>query len=282
MGKLQDKVAIVTGASSGIGLAIAKALGREGAAVVLAGRTQAPMEEAANEISADSGRASVHQVDVRDEKQMRGLVDDAVKQFGKLDIMVNNAGVNLFDNVLEGSVERWRETLETNVIGLALGCREAYRVMRGKGGHIVNVTSVAARYAEADNPIYAASKHAAGALTESLRLALQGKNIRVTAVMPGAVATSLARNMPEEQLLAVGRMFGIDPEQVELRPGQQIPREVLDRVMAVAKNVLLRPADIAEAVLFAVTLPETVHLNEIMVRPPQPLQMPGLPAGRRG
>jgi NADP-dependent 3-hydroxy acid dehydrogenase YdfG len=276
LGRLQDRVAVVTGASSGIGLAIARALGREGATVVLAGRTVGPMEEAAKEISGNSGRAAVRQVDVRDEKQMRDLVDGAVKEFGRLDIMVNNAGVNHFDSVLDGSVENWRETLETNVIGPALGCREACRVMQGKGGHIVNVTSVAARYAEPDNPMYAASKHAAGALTESLRLALQGKNIRMTAVMPGAVVTSLVRNLPEERLFAIGRAFGIDPEQVEIRPGQQIPAEVLDRVKAVAKNVTLRPEDIAEAVLYAVTQPETVHVNEVMVRPAQQLQMPGM------
>ncbi|MDP2673703.1 MAG: SDR family oxidoreductase [Dehalococcoidia bacterium] len=276
MGKLQDKVAIVTGASSGIGLAIAKALGRESAAVVLAGRTAEPMEKAADEISANSGRALVRLVDVRDEKQMGELVDSAVKEFGKLDVMVNNAGVNPFDNVLEGDVGKWRETLETNVIGLALGCREAYRVMKGKGGHIVNMSSVAARYAEPDGPMYAASKHAAGALTESLRLALQGKNIRVTAVMPGAVATSLVRNMPQEQLFAIARMFGVDPEQAGFKPGQQLPQEILDRVAAVAKNVVLRPEDIAEAVLYAVTQPETVHINEIMVRPAQALQMPGM------
>ena len=276
MGKLQDKVVIVTGASSGIGLAIAKALGRESAAVVLAGRTAEPMEKAADEISANSGRALVRRVDVRDEKQVGELVDAAVKEYGKLDVMVNNAGVNPFDNVIEGDVQKWRETLETNVIGLALGCREAYRVMKGKGGHIVNVTSVAARYAEPDGPMYAASKHAAGALTESLRLALQGKNIRVTAVMPGAVATSLVRNMPEEQLFGIARMFGVDPEQAGFKPGEQLPQEILDRVAAVAKNVVLRPDDIAEAVLYAVTQPETVHINEIMVRPPQALQMPGM------
>jgi len=276
LGKLQGKVAIVTGASSGIGLAIAKALGRESAAVVLAGRTVAPMETAADEISANSGRALVRRVDVRDEKQMREMVDSAVKEFGKLDVMVNNAGVNPFDNVIEGDVEKWRETLETNVIGLALGCREAYRVMKGKGGHLVNITSVAARYAEPDGPMYAASKHAAGALTESLRVALQGKNIRVTAVMPGAVATSLVRSMPQEQLFAIGRMFGVDPEQAGIKPGEQLPQEILDRVAAVAKNVVLRPEDIAEAVLYAVTQPETVNINEIMVRPAQQLQIPGM------
>jgi len=276
MGKLQDKVAVVTGASSGIGLAIARAFGREGAGVVLAGRSLAPMEEAANEIAANSGRALVRRVDVRDEKQVRDLVDTTVEELGRLDVYVNNAGVNHFDSVLAGSVEKWRDMLETNVIGMALGCREAARVMQGKGGHIVNVTSVAARYAEADNPMYAASKHAAGALTESLRLALQGKNIRLTAVMPGGVLTSIGRNMPQEQLFGIGRMLGIDPEQVGLRPGEPLPKDVLDRVAAVTANVLLRPENIAEAVLFAVTQPETMHVNEIMVRPAQPLQMPGM------
>ncbi|MEX0800784.1 MAG: SDR family oxidoreductase [Dehalococcoidia bacterium] len=276
MGKLQDKVAIVTGASSGIGLAVARALGAESAAVVLAGRTAGPMEEAANEIAANSGKASVQQVDVRDEKQMRDLVDGAVKEFGKLDIMINNAGINPFDNLIEGDVARWRETMDTNVIGLALGCREAYRVMQGKGGHIVNVTSVAARYSEPDSPIYAASKHAAGAITESLRVALQGKNIRVTAVMPGAVATSLVRMMTQEQLDGIARMFGIDPAEAGVQPGQQIPQEMIDRVLAVAKNVVLRPEDVAAAVVFAVSQPETVNINEIMVRPLQQLQMPGM------
>ncbi len=276
MGKLDGKAAVVTGASSGIGLAIAKALGAEGANVVLSGRKCEPMDEAAKAISSDGAKAVVRQSDVRDEKQMAELVDSAVAEFGKLDIMVNNAGVNPFDNVLEGDVQKWRDTLETNVIGLALGCREAYRVMKGKGGHIVNVTSVAARYAEPDDPMYAASKHAAGALTESLRLALQGKNIRMTAVMPGAVATNLVRTMPQEQLFAIGRMFGIDPEAVGIQPGEHLPQEVFERVLGVARQFVMSPEDIAQAVVYAVTTPETVHINEIMVRPPQQLQIPGV------
>jgi len=276
MGKLDAKVAVVTGASSGIGLAIAKGLAAEGANVVLSGRKRGPMDEAAKAISSNGAKAAVRQTDVRDEKQMAELVDSAIAEFGKLDIMVNNAGVNPFDNVLEGDVQKWRETLETNVIGTALGCREAYRVMKGKGGHIVNVTSVAARYAEPESPIYAASKHAAGALTESLRLALQGKGIRVTAVMPGAVATNLVRTMPQDQLFAIGRMFGLDPEQWGITPGDHLPQEVFDRVLAVARQFVMSPEDIADAVVFAVTAPEAVHINEIMVRPSQPLQLPGI------
>ena len=271
MGRLDRKAAVVTGASSGIGLATARALAREGAAVALAGRQRGPMDAAARELAAAGGRALVRQVDVRDEAQMRGLIDAAVAEFGGLDIMVNNAGINPFDNLLEGDVRRWRDTLETNVIGTALGCREAYRVMKGRGGHIVNVTSVAARYAEMHNPIYAASKHAAGALTESLRLALQGNGIRVTAIMPGAVATSLVRTMPQDQLFGIVRMIGMDPEKIGYTPGEHVPQEVLDRVASVAGNFILRAEDVAEAVVYAVTTPETVHVNEIMIRPAQPL-----------
>lgn len=276
MGKLDGKVAVVTGASSGIGLATAKALGAEGAAVVLAGRTMEPMEEAARAISSDTGQASVKKTDVRDEKQMRDLIDHAVSTYGQLDIMVNNAGYNPFDNVLEGDYAKWKETLEVNVLGYALGFREAYRVMKGRGGHIVNINSVASRSAEPDDPMYAASKHAASALTESLRLALQGKNIRVTAIMPGAVATSLVRSMPQEQLDGIARMFGIDPAEAGMETGGHVPQEILDRVLAVARNFVMRPEDIADAVLFAVCLPDSVHVNEIMIRPPQPLVLPGL------
>jgi NADP-dependent 3-hydroxy acid dehydrogenase YdfG len=277
MGKLDGKVAVVTGASSGIGLATAKALGAEGAAVVLAGRTMEPMEAAAKAISSDTGQASVKQTDVRDEKQVIALADHAVATFGQLDIWVNNAGYNPFDNILDGDYAKWRETLEVNVLGYALGCREAYRAMKGQGsGHIVNINSVASRNAEPDDPMYAASKHAADALTESLRIQLEGKGIRMTAIMPGAVATNLVRSMPQETLFGIGRMLGQNPDEWDWKPGDRLPQQLLDQVAAMAKNFVMSPEDVAEAVLFAVSTPATVHVNEIMLRPPQALQMPGL------
>jgi NADP-dependent 3-hydroxy acid dehydrogenase YdfG len=280
MGKLDGKVAIVTGASSGIGLAIARRLGAEGASVVLTGRQRENMDAAAKEIAAAGGKASVKPADVTDEKAFAAVVDSAVTDFGKLDIMVNNAGYNPFDKVINGGdYARWKQTLEVNVLGTALGMREAVRVMKGSC-HIINVTSVAARYAEPDDPMYAASKHAAGALTESIRLALSGQPIRITAIMPGAVATNLVRSMPREQLFGIARMLGQNPDEMEWKEGDHLPQEMLDQVAAVAKNMVMSPGDIAEAVMYALSVPENVQVSEIMIRPLMQLQIPGfsLPA----
>jgi NADP-dependent 3-hydroxy acid dehydrogenase YdfG len=277
MGKLDGKTALVTGASSGIGLAIANAVAAEGAAVALAGRTMATMEEAAKAINAGGGKAIVKKLDVTDEKAFGKVVDETVSELGKLDVMVNNAGYNPFDTVINGGdYARWKETLEVNVLGFALGMREAVRVMKGKGGHIVNITSVAARYAEPDDPMYAASKHAAGALTESIRLALAGQPIRVTAIMPGAVATNLIRSMPVETITNIARMFQIDLEGSGWKPGQHFPPELADKALAAMRNMVMSPQDISDAVIFALSAPPSVQISEIMIRPLQPLNVPGV------
>ena len=128
--------------------------------------------------------------------------------------------------------------------------------MKGKTGHIVNITSVAARYAEPDDPMYAASKHAAGSLNESIRLALAGQPIRITAIMPGAVATNLVRSMPQEKLLRIAKMFGQDGSTAGSRrhcPG--------------VRGVASCMQDIAD-VLFALCVPDNVQVSEIMIRQP--------------
>ena len=267
MGKLDGKAAFVTGASSGIGLACALALAREGAAVILGGRTLKPMVDAAVEITEAGGRAFPRVMDVREEKHVQAAVDFAVRELGGLHIMVSSAGVNYFDSILEGSIEKWREMFETNVIALILCCREAARVMKGQGGgHIVNISSDAALHVEPQNPVYSASKHAVNAVSEGLRQTLVEHGIRVTNIMPGGVLTNIARNLPPERLMALGRALGIDPETAGVQPGQHLPPEILERADKATTGFLLKPEDVAEAVLFAVCQSPTVHVNELVVR----------------
>ena len=275
MGKLDGKVAFVTGASSGIGRACARALAAEGATVILGGRTLRPMVDVASDITEAGGRAFPRVMDVREEKHVQAAVDFAARELGGLHLMVNAAGVNHFDNLLEGHIAQWREMFETNVIALILCCREAARVMMGQGsGHIVNVSSVAALHVEPENPVYSSSKHAVNAISDALRQVLVEHNIRVTNVMPGGVLTNIARNMPPERLMALGRALGIDPETAGVQPGQQLPPDVLERAGKATPGFLLKPEDVAEAVLFAVCQPPTVHVNELVVRPSRQLPFP--------
>jgi NADP-dependent 3-hydroxy acid dehydrogenase YdfG len=272
VGKLDGRVAFVTGASSGIGKACARALAQEGAIIILGGRTLKPMVDVASDITEAGGRAFPRVMDVREEKHVQAAVDFAARELGGLHVMVNAAGVNYFDSILEGSVDKWREMFDTNVIALMICCREAARVMKGQGsGHVVNVSSVDALGVNPENPVYSATKYAVNAISEGLRRALTEHNIRVTNVMPGGVLTNMARNMPPEQLMALGRAFGIDPETAGVQPGQHLPPEILDRVGQATTGFLLKPEDVAEAVLFALCQPPTVHVNELVVRPSRQL-----------
>ena len=272
MGKLDGKVAFVTGASSGIGRACARALAREGATVILGGRTLKPMVDVASDITEAGGRAFPRVMDLREEKHVQAAFEFAARELGGLHIMVNAAGVSYFDTILDGEVAQWREMFDTNVVALILCCREAARLMKGQGGgHIVNVSSVDALGVNPQNPVYSATKYAVNAITEGLRRILIDHHICVTNIMPGGVLTSMARNMPPDQLMALGRAFGVDPEAAGLQPGQHLPPEVLERAGQATATVLLKPEDVAEAVLFAVCQPPTVHVNELVVRPTRQL-----------
>lgn len=274
---LDGRTAVVTGASSGIGRAIAETLGDAGAHVVLGGRTPDAMAESVAKIAAAGGTAEAHAGDIRDPAVARALVEQATASTGRLDIMVNNAGVSFPEPILDGDPEHWRTMLETNVLALLVGCQAAVRAMRACGaeGHIVNISSVAAQ--RRDSGVYGATKHAVNAINETLRRELQEDPIKVVTVMPGAIATSFARNFDSAVLrtmvaVAAGGSAG-ELGEVELTQGERIPDEVLAGARTGLPEHLCAPEDVADAVLWAVTRPSTVHIAEVVVRPNRDLAL---------
>ena len=267
---LSGRTAIVTGASSGIGRAIAEHLAAAGAQVFLAGRTAATMEEAAKGIREKGGTAHVVTLDVRDARQVRELVDAAVRETGRLDVYVNNAGLSWPGTIADGDPQHWREMLETNVLALLVGCKEAIRAMRAckASGHIVNISSVAAR-SDASG-VYGATKHAVNAISTTLRKELEDDTIRVVNVMPGAVATNFARNFDPKFIAGFAKMVGMEADFV---PGEHMPEELVVKLQAAAKKVLASADDIARAVLFAVTQPSELNVFELVVRPQKQLAL---------
>jgi NADP-dependent 3-hydroxy acid dehydrogenase YdfG len=265
--------AVVTGASSGIGRAIAEKLGAAGAHVYLAGRTRAAMEEAKARIEAAGGKASVEAFDVREEARFRALVDRAADETGHLHVLVNNAGLSYPRGVLDGDPKEWREMLETNVLALLVGCQAAVRAMRrtGSEGHIVNVSSIAAQ--RPDSGVYGATKHAVNTISNTLRAELENDPIRVVTVMPGAIATNFARNFDPKLLAGFVQATGGAP--ADVKQGERLPDEVLEKLQAAMRQVLGSPEDIAEAVLYAVSQPIHVNVAEIVVRPPKALAFVG-------
>jgi NADP-dependent 3-hydroxy acid dehydrogenase YdfG len=207
---------------------------------------------------------------------MAALVDAAVEQFGRLDIMVNNAGISFPGSIADGNVEEWREMLETNVLALLIGCREAIRAMKqnggvqapgGLGGHIVNISSVAARGTGPSGQVYSATKHAVNAISDGLRQEVHDAGIRVTVVMPGGTLTNFGRTMPQELLSNAARALGIDPEAERVRHGEYLPQDGIERVLREHPGIFLSADDIANAVVYAVTQPPSVQVDEVMVRP---------------
>ncbi len=262
---LSGRTAVVTGASSGIGRATAEALGAAGAHVVLGGRTVAAMEASAKEIGAAGGTAEVVVLDVRDPEQTRALVDRATAATGRLDIMVNNAGVSHPEPIMEAEPEHWRTMFDTNLLALLVGSQAAVRAMRACGaeGHIVNISSVAAL--RPDPGVYGATKHAVNAISNSLRQELMNDPIQVVNIMPGAVATSFARNFDPEMLAGLAAMAGTEP--IDVVPGERLPDDVLVAAQAAMAEHLCAPEDVAQAVLWAVTRPAGVHIAHLVVRP---------------
>ena len=262
---LAGRTAVVTGASSGIGRAIAEAFGTQRAHVVLAGRSIAPMEASIERIVAAGGTAESKVVDVRVPGDVAALVADAASSTGRLDIMVNNAGVSYPEPITIADPEHWREMLETNVLGLLAGCQAAVKAMRsgGRRGHIVNISSMAAN--RADSGVYGSTKHAVNCISNTLRNELLEDPIQVVTVMPGAIATSFARNFDPAVLNALASAAGAEP--VSVTQGEQLPDEVLAAAQSSLPDHLCTPEDVADAVVYAVTRRPGTHIGEIVVRP---------------
>lgn len=198
MGKLIDKIAIVTGGGSGIGQSIALGLAREGCDVALCGRRLEPLQETVRQIEAQGRRALALSVDVSRGEAVQGFVDEVVKVFGRVDILVNNAGVTRDNLLIRMTEEQWDEVLATNLKGAFLfGKAVARPMMKQRAGSIVQISSIIGLIGNAGQCNYAASKAGLIALTQSMAKELASRNIRVNAVAPGFIVSQMTNALPE-------------------------------------------------------------------------------------
>lgn len=240
---IRGKVAIVTGASSGIGFATSLALSKAGARVAAGARRMDRLVSLENEVAKNEGEILTQKLDVTRKAECDAFVDAVVKRWGTVDILVNNAGLMPLSFFKSMKVDEWEQMIDVNIKGV-LYCTAAVvpHMMNKKSGHIVNISSVAGRIVFPAGSVYCATKHAVTALSEGLRLELsQRANIRVTCIEPGVVATELTNTITDKSL----EKFVEATKQMEA----------------------LRAEDIANAILFAVESPSHVNVNEILVRP---------------
>ena len=247
-GELAGTVAVVTGASSGIGEATAENLARAGAAVALLARRQDRLADLVGRIEAAGGRAVAYQTDVADEAAVRAAVDSAAAELGRLDVVVANAGVMLLGPIVGAPVEEWTRMVDLNVKGLLWTVHAALPHLLAAAeqdprrvADVVLVSSVAGRVPRNGSGVYNATKHAVGAFGESLRQEVTGRHVRVGLIEPGAVSTELAGHNRPEVLETMSKRFA------------GMERMVAD--------------DIAEAIEYMVTRPRRTAVNEILIRP---------------
>jgi NADP-dependent 3-hydroxy acid dehydrogenase YdfG len=245
---LGGTVALVTGASSGIGSATARTLAAHGAAVALVARRVERLESLAGDLRSSGSTALVIQADVTDRAAAEAAVERAATELGRLDIVINNAGVMLLGPILNAPVEEWEQMVNINLLGLLYCARAALPHLLNAAdsaprhsADLVNISSVAGRVARQGSGVYNATKYAVGAFSESLRQEVTGRHVRVSLVEPGAVATELSSHNCPEVLEGIRKRFaGIER---------------------------LQDTDIAEAIAFIVTRPRHVAINEVLIRP---------------
>jgi NADP-dependent 3-hydroxy acid dehydrogenase YdfG len=239
---IEGKVVVITGASSGLGEAAARHLSAEGATVVLGARRVGRIESLAAELTDRGGQALAMATDVTDCAQVKQLVDAAVETYGRIDVMLNNAGLMPQSPLERLRVDEWDRMIDVNLKGVLYGIAAALpHMQRQQAGHIINVSSVAGHKVRAGGAVYAATKHAVRVLSEGLRQEVKPYNIRTTVISPGVVATELPNSASEPDISAnLRKMYD------ELA----IPAEAF-----------------ARAVAYAVSQPDDVDINEILFRP---------------
>ena len=242
MENIKGKVVVITGASSGLGAATARLLSAEGANVMLGARRVDRIQSLADELNAKGGKAIAIATDVTDHDQVKNLVDAAVQKYGRIDVMINNAGLMPHSPLERLKIDDWNRTIDVNIKGVLYGIAAALPHMKQqKAGHIINVSSVAGHKVTPNGAVYCATKHAVRALSEGLRVEVKPYNIRTTIISPGAVATELPDSITEPDIDAgVSKFY----------------------------QETAIPADsFARAVAFAMSQPDDVDINEILFRP---------------
>jgi NADP-dependent 3-hydroxy acid dehydrogenase YdfG len=239
---IEGKVVVITGASSGLGEAAARHLAAQGAIVVLGARRVDRLQALADELTGKGGKALAVATDVTHYDQVKKLVDAAVQTYGRIDVMINNAGL-MAQSLLERlRVDEWDRMIDVNIKGVLYGIAAALPHMKQqKSGHFINVSSVAGHKVHPGAAVYSATKFAVRALSEGLRQEVKPYNIRTTVISPGAVATELPTSVA-------------DPDLAE-------------RIRKFYDQVAIPPDSFARAVAYAIGEPEEVDVNEILFRP---------------
>ena len=239
---LNGKTALVTGASSGFGEAVAFMLAEAGCAVSLVARRADRLHEIAKQIEAKGGKALVLVADLSVEAQAIKAVHDTEAAFGHLDILINNAGVMFLEPVVTADLARWRQMFELNMLGLIAATQAALPGMKARrSGHIVNISSTAGHFANPNGAAYSATKFGVIAFSDALRRELVPDNIRVTVISPGVAATELRDHIGDAAVQKAVNAWADSLRQ-------------------------LTSEDVADSILYAVTRPEHVGINEILMR----------------
>jgi NADP-dependent 3-hydroxy acid dehydrogenase YdfG len=239
---IQGKVVVITGASSGLGEATARLLCAQGATVVLGARREDRLRTLVDELNKSGGKAVALTTDVTQREQVQKLVDTAVQKFGRIDVIINNAGL-MPQSLLERlQVDEWDRMIDVNIKGVLYGIAAALPYMKQqKSGQVINVSSVAGHKVGPGGAVYSATKHAVRVISEGFRQEVKPYNIRTTVISPGAVATELPNTIT-------------DPN-------------VLPRIQKLYAEVAIPADSFARAVVFAMSQPEDVDVNEILFRP---------------